>query len=412
MSQCILISGESGSGKTEASKYILRYLTNVKKSKHSEVISNRLIQSNPLLEAFGNAKTNRNDNSSRFGKYMDVEYDFKYLPLGGNILNYLLEKARVVNQNDNERNFHIFYQLLSSKQYCEKFGLNFEEAASYRILNESTNSNDKSDFVETLEAIDATGFSELEKEDLLSIVASILHIGNIQFDRITDEKCSCQNSEPLSKAAELLKINKSVLAEALTKRSIQAGFSTVKADLSVEQAEYARDALIKALYAKSFDWLVTRINKSIKSVQNNASIKSRTKTVIGLLDIYGFEIFETNLFEQFCINYCNEKLQQLFIELTLKQEQEEYKTENIAWEPVKYFNNEPICKMIENRHVGLIDVLDECCRLPGNVTDLDFLKKMEMIYEEKPSKFFTSGSFKRLAKINILNPQISKNPVS
>lgn len=390
-SQCILISGESGSGKTEASKSILQFITNVKPSEQSRKIRDRLIKSNPLLEAFGNAKTNKNDNSSRFGKYMDVEFDYKGMVCGGHILNYLLEKARVIKQNNGERNFHIFYQLLAHPQLRLKYNLS-EDSKAYDILGTGTiHKDDLSDFEDTLNAMKVSEFSEKEQDSLLQIIATILHLGNVGFEEengIAHISKDAKTQEAVKNAANLLGHPIEKISKALTKKTIEAGGRHIETNLNKAAAEYARDALNKALYSKSFDWLVERLNQALKSQATARSIKGSSKNVIGLLDIYGFEIFEKNVFEQFCINYCNEKLQQLCVQLSLKQEQEEYKSEQIEWEPVDYFDNIPICKLIEQKPTGIIAILDEECRLPGDTSDQSFLSKMEDNFPH--SQFFTS----------------------
>lgn len=379
-SQCILISGESGSGKTEASKYILQYLTNVKPSEQAEKIKNRLIQSNPLLESFGNATTNKNDNSSRFGKYMDVEFDYKGLAVGGHILNYLLEKARVCTQNQGERNFHIFYQLMTHEEYCSKFKLT-GKASDYKILGGKKTKSDSDDFKLTLKAMSTSGLSDSEQESLLKIIATILHLGNVEFQDAENAELSDnpKSQDGLRNAAKCLGVTTEVLSKALTKRTIEARGNTIETDLDKDAAEYARNAMNKALYSKTFDWLVQKINAGLRSGYGNRKSLKRasSRNVIGLLDIYGFEIFDKNVFEQFCINYCNEKLQQLCVQLTLKQEQEEYKAEGIEWQAVDFFDNIPICKMIEGKPKGILAVLDEECRLPGERTDKTFLDKLQ-----------------------------------
>ena len=392
-SQCILISGESGSGKTEASKYILQYITNVKPNKESLNIKNRLIESNPLLEAFGNAKTNKNDNSSRFGKYMDVEFDYKGMACGGHILNYLLEKARVIKQNQGERNFHIFYQLISNPEMRSKYNLE-SNPKFYDILgNEPTHKDDIQNFEDTLNAMKISDFSQNEQDSLFKIIATILHLGNVGFEE-EDSIASIKNDEKsqaaLKNAANLLGLDIQKLSKALTKKTIEAGGKQILTNLNKPDAEYARDAMNKALYSKTFDWLVARINEALKNQSKHRQSLKRasSKNVIGLLDIYGFEIFEKNVFEQFCINYCNEKLQQLCVQLTLKQEQEEYKSEQIEWESVDYFDNLPICKLIEQKPSGIIAILDEECRLPGKTSDLSFLSKMEDNFPR--NQYFTS----------------------
>lgn len=212
--------------------------------------------------------------------------------------------------------------------------------------------------------------SEVEQREILNIVASVLHMGNVGF---TEEEGKATILKPKSVAAisKLLGCPEDKLSHALTHRTIDAQGDVVTSPLSREMAIYARDALAKAVYDRLFTWLVSRINESLKSDQS-----SRKNNVMGILDIYGFEIFKRNSFEQFCINFCNEKLQQLFIELTLKSEQEEYFKEGIEWEPVEYFDNRIICNLIEEKHKGIIALMDEECLRPGDPTDLSFLAKM------------------------------------
>uniref|UniRef100_M4A0I4 Myosin IH n=1 Tax=Xiphophorus maculatus TaxID=8083 RepID=M4A0I4_XIPMA len=374
----ILISGESGAGKTEASKKILQYYAvSCPSTTLMNTVRDKMLMSNPVLEAFGNAKTLKNDNSSRFGKYMDIQFDSQGDAVGGHILNYLLEKSRVVHQNHGERNFHVFYQLVEggSDDLLTQLGLE-RDVQHYYYLTQGecaivSSINDKNDWKSVKNALQVIEFDETNTNHLFRVVASVLHLGNVHFDPDSKGHALLKNNTELNWVSDLLGVDANNLKEGLTFRKIEAKTEQVLSPFTIDHAIYVRDALAKAIYGQTFTWLVNRINESMENKD------SSRKTVIGLLDIYGFEVFYVNSFEQFCINYCNEKLQQLFIQLTLKAEQEEYEAEGIEWEPVQFFNNKIICDLVEEKHRGIISILDEECLRPGDATDLTFLDRLE-----------------------------------
>ncbi|XP_062488635.1 unconventional myosin-Ia isoform X1 [Pezoporus occidentalis] len=382
--QCILITGESGAGKTEASKLVMSYVAAVcSKGEEVDKVKEQLLQSNPVLEAFGNAKTIRNDNSSRFGKYMDVEFDFKGEPLGGVISNYLLEKSRIVRHVKGERNFHIFYQLLAggSAQLLQQLRLR-QDCQHYPYLRGESCSlpgvDDAANFRAVQDAMSVIGFSPTEVTELLQVTAVVLKLGNVElsgsYQASGMEACSIAEPQELQEIGELIGLEPGTLEQALCSRTVKARDETVLTTLSVPQGYYGRDALAKNIYSRLFDWLVSRINTSIQVKPG------KQRKVMGVLDIYGFEIFQDNGFEQFIINYCNEKLQQIFILLTLKEEQEEYVREGIQWTPVEFFDNSIICNLIENSKSGILAMLDEECLRPGVVNEDTFLTKLNLLF--------------------------------
>ncbi|XP_015742559.1 unconventional myosin-Ia isoform X2 [Coturnix japonica] len=382
--QCILITGESGAGKTEASKLVMSYVAAVS-SKGEEVdkVKEQLLQSNPVLEAFGNAKTIRNDNSSRFGKYMDVEFDFKGDPLGGVISNYLLEKSRIVRHVKGERNFHIFYQLLAggSAQLLQQLKLR-PDCSHYSYLNHEKSvlpgMDDAANFRAMQDAMAIIGFTPAEVTALLEVTAVVLKLGNVKlsscFQASGMEASSIAEPRELQEISQLIGLDPNTLEQALCSRTVKVRDESVLTALSVSQGYYGRDALAKNIYSRLFDWLVNRINTSIQVKPG------MQRKVMGVLDIYGFEIFQDNGFEQFIINYCNEKLQQIFILMTLKEEQEEYVREGIQWTPVEFFDNTIICDLIENSKVGILAMLDEECLRPGTVNEDTFITKLNQIF--------------------------------
>ncbi|XP_045106073.1 unconventional myosin-Ie-like isoform X2 [Portunus trituberculatus] len=380
--QCVIISGESGAGKTVSAKYIMNYITKVSQgSSKVQHIKDIILESNPLLEAFGNAKTTRNNNSSRFGKYIEIQFSRGGEPLGGKISNFLLEKSRVHSLNDGERSFHIFYQLCAGadSNMGEQLGITTPDYFQYLAQSDVykvDNMNDAHEFQETLNAMNVMGITEDTQLDILRIVAAILHMGNITFAE-QGNAAYIVSPDYLAFPAYLLGVSAEALGQKLVSRVFDSKWGSkserVDVTLNMEQAQFTRDAWTKGLYAQLFDYIVETINKAMMTDANLINL--------GILDIYGFEIFGKNGFEQFCINYVNEKLQQIFIDLTLKSEQEEYNAEGIQWKPIKYFDNKIVCELIESkRPPGIMSILDDTCATmsaKSEGADEDFHRKME-----------------------------------
>lgn len=362
--QCVIISGESGAGKTEAAKRIMQYIASVSGEQSGDIkkIKEMVLATNPLLESFGNAKTLRNNNSSRFGKYLQIYFNSTGEPVGADITNYLLEKSRVVGQIANERNFHIFYQFTkgASRQYRELFGIQKPETYVYTSRSKCFDVDgidDVADFQDTLNAMNVIGLSQAEQDDIFRMLATVLWIGNIQFQEDQSGYAVVADQSVVDFAAYLLEVPPEQLVNAITIRILTPrNGEVIESPSNPAQATATRDALAKAIYSNLFDWIVERVNKSLKSRQATAN-------TIGILDIYGFEIFEKNSFEQLCINYVNEKLQQIFIQLTLKAEQEEYTREKIQWTPIKYFDNKVVCELIEQvRPPGIFSAMKDATK--------------------------------------------------
>lgn len=399
--QCVIISGESGAGKTEAAKRIMQYIA-ATSSTHSESIGkikDMVLATNPLLEAFGCAKTLRNNNSSRHGKYLEIKFNAQFEPCAGNITNYLLEKQRVVGQIKNERNFHIFYQLTkgATDEYRQLFGIQAPEQYIYTSASQCTsveNMDDVKEFQETLKAMNIIGLSKEEQDQIFRMLAAILWIGNISF--IEDEQGNAQirDTSVTTFIAYLLQVQEELLIKSLVERIIETGHgakrgSTYHSPLNIVQATAVRDALAKAIYNNLFEWIVDRVNISLQAFPG--ADKS-----IGILDIYGFEIFEHNSFEQICINYVNEKLQQIFIQLTLKSEQDTYQKEQIQWTPIKYFDNKVVCDLIEaKRPPGIFAAMNDAiatAHADSDAADQAFAQRLNLFssnphFELRQNKF-------------------------
>ncbi|XJO77043.1 hypothetical protein BDV3_001684 [Batrachochytrium dendrobatidis] len=396
--QCVIISGESGAGKTESAKLIMNYIAAVSSRGSGttaglvDEIKRIILGSNPLLESFGNAKTLRNNNSSRFGKYFEINFSKNGSPMGGKISNFLLEKSRVVGPSKGERNFHIFYQMTTAASATEKEQLGMMEPKYFHYLNTSgeyhaDGINDVEEFNGMKAAMDVCQISVADKHAILGLVAAILHIGNIDF--VEGEQpgtAVIRDVQTLEFPAYLLGVSVEMLQGSLLSRVMRTGgigskrASMYNVPLNVEQAQNTRDALSKALYSRVFDWVVQAVNRAMADLAKNM-IRNNQILCLGVLDIFGFEIFDKNGFEQFCINYVNERLQQIFIELTLKSEQEEYQREGIKWTPIDYFNNKIVVELIESKKPpGVMAILDDVCFTMHAVTegaDQKFVQKLE-----------------------------------
>jgi len=392
----ILISGESGAGKTWATKQCLAYLTEVTQRGGAQVASSgassvegKILAANPILEAFGNAKTIRNDNSSRFGRFTEVHFKESGKIDGARIDNFLLEKSRVVRQGKGERNYHVFYQLLCSDR-ISSLGLGSMDSFSY--LNGSgcytvDGVDDRNEYEVVLQAFDEMGFTRDEIEWIFDLVAAILHLGNASFvsDGGEGSRLSSQGQACMKWIARLLQVDEKDLEFGLTHRSIEVRGTVTNIPLKPHDAKDSRDALSKSIYGQLFDWLVERVNKSLAG-------SPRPWAFIGLLDIFGFEIFEKNSFEQLCINFTNEKLQQIFNRDTFQLEERLYQSEGVDFEHIKYVDNQPILDMIEKKPVGLLLMLDDMNRMPRS-TDDGFVAKADTNHSS--SQFYISSTITR-----------------
>ncbi|KAL4297253.1 hypothetical protein GQ457_12G001630 [Hibiscus cannabinus] len=362
ISQSILVSGESGAGKTESTKSLMCYLAYMggKANKTEErSVEQKVLESNPVLEAFGNAKTVRNNNSSRFGKFVEIQFDQKGQISGAAIRTYLLERSRVCQVSDPERNYHCFYMLCAAPPELDGV-------------------DELKEYIATKRAMDVVGISQEEQEAIFRVVAAILHLGNVAFVKGKE----VDSSEPkddksrfhLKTAAQLFKCNEKALEDSLVKRVMVTRDESITKSLDPVTAALSRDALAKIVYSKLFDWLVDKINVSIGQ-------DPESKMLIGVLDIYGFESFKINSFEQFCINLTNEKLQQHFNQHVFKMEQEEYKREEIDWSYIEFIDNQDILDLIEKKPGGIIALLDEACMFPRS-TNETFAQKLYQTFKD------------------------------
>ncbi|CAN6563743.1 unnamed protein product [Malus baccata var. baccata] len=377
-SNSILVSGESGAGKTETTKMLMRYLAYLggRTGVEGRTVEQQVLESNPVLEAFGNAKTVRNNNSSRFGKFVEIQFDKNGRISGAAIRTYLLERSRVCQISDPERNYHCFYLLCASPpEERDKFKLG--DPKQFHYLNQSScyeldGIDDGEEYLATRRAMDVVGISEEEQDAIFLVVAAILHLGNVEFAKGDDIDSSVIKDEKsrfhLKTTAELLKCDPKSLEDALIKRVMVTPEEIITRTLDPLSALASRDALAKTIYSRLFDWLVEKINISIGQDPNS-------KTLIGVLDIYGFESFKFNSFEQFCINFTNEKLQQHFNQHVFKMEQEEYTKEEINWSYIEFVDNQDVLDLIEKKPGGIIALLDEACMFPKS-THETFAQKL------------------------------------
>ncbi|XP_069384875.1 unconventional myosin-Va isoform X2 [Paralichthys olivaceus] len=365
--QSIIVSGESGAGKTVSAKYAMRYFATVSGSASEANVEEKVLASNPIMEAIGNAKTTRNDNSSRFGKYIEIGFDHRYRIIGANMRTYLLEKSRVIFQADEERNYHVFYQLCASSHLPEFKTLRLSSANNFLYTRQGRSPviygvDDTKELCTTRNAFTLLGINESYQMGLFQVLAAILHLGNVEIkDRDSDSSLIAPNNNHLTAFCELVGVTYQDMSQWLCHRKLKTATETYIKPLPRLQATNARDALSKHIYAKLFNWIVEHVNKALIT-----NVKQHS--FIGVLDIYGFETFEINSFEQFCINYANEKLQQQFNMHVFKLEQEEYMKEQIPWTLIDFYDNQPCINLIEAK-MGILDLLDEECKMPRGSDD-------------------------------------------
>merc|ERR1719158_2257323 len=412
--QSILCTGESGAGKTENTKKVIQYLAYVaaskpKSSSHLPAsnegglnfgeLEQQLLKANPILEAFGNAKTVKNDNSSRFGKFVRINFDASGYIAGANIETYLLEKARIIRQAPDERTFHIFYQLLmgSSKEF--KSQLLLDDAKNYTFMTQGglrvPGIDDIEEFAATQNAMKVMGITDEDMISIWRVISASLLFGNMEFkqERNTDQATLPDNTVA-QKVAHLLGIQVTDLTKAFLKPRIKVGRDYVTKAQTKEQVEFAVEAIAKATYERLFKWIVTRINRSLDRTKRQGA------SFIGILDIAGFEIFDLNSFEQLCINYTNEKLQQLFNHTMFILEQEEYQREGIEWKFIDFgLDLQPTIDLIE-KPMGIMALCDEECWFP-KATDKSFVEKLVTSHSAHPK--FMKSDFRGEADFSIMH---------
>ncbi|KAI9837583.1 MAG: hypothetical protein M1819_007234 [Sarea resinae] len=405
--QTIVVSGESGAGKTVSAKYIMRYFAtrespespgkrNKGRADAMSETEEQILATNPIMEAFGNAKTTRNDNSSRFGKYIEIMFDKHTDIIGAKIRTYLLERSRLVFQPLKERNYHIFYQLVAgaTEEEREKWGLVPVEHFDY--LNQGGSPvidgvDDKAEFDATRDSLTTIGVSPEKQSDIFRILASLLHLGNVKISASRTDSVLSPTEPALVRACEMLGVDANDFAKWTIKKQLITRGEKIMSNLTQQQAIVVRDSVAKFIYSSLFDWLVANINHSLAT----EDVLSRVHSFIGVLDIYGFEHFAKNSFEQFCINYANEKLQQEFNQHVFKLEQEEYLREQIDWTFIDFSDNQPCIDLIEGK-LGVLALLDEESRLPMG-SDEQFVTKLHHNFAGDKQKFYKKPRFGKSA---------------
>ncbi|XP_010560492.1 unconventional myosin-IXb isoform X8 [Haliaeetus albicilla] len=391
VNQCIVISGESGSGKTQSTNFLIHCLTALSQKGYASGVERTILGAGPVLEAFGNAKTAHNNNSSRFGKFIQVNYLENGIVRGAVVEKYLLEKSRLVSQEKDERNYHVFYYLLLGVNEEERKEFHLKQPEDYFYLNQHNlkiedGEDLRHDFERLKQAMEMVGFLSATKKQIFSILSAILYLGNVTYKKKAtgrDEGLEVGPPEVLDILSQLLKVKREILVEVLTKRKTVTANDKLILPYSLNEAITARDSMAKSLYSALFDWIVLRINHALLNKKDME--ESVTCLSIGVLDIFGFEDFETNSFEQFCINYANEQLQYYFNQHIFKLEQEEYKSEGITWHNIDYTDNVACIHLISKKPTGLFYLLDEESNFP-HATYQTLLAKFKQQHEE--NKFF------------------------
>ncbi|KAH8887476.1 hypothetical protein GQ53DRAFT_827262 [Thozetella sp. PMI_491] len=405
--QTIVVSGESGAGKTVSAKYIMRYFATrespdapgARSKKGSESMSETeeaILATNPIMEAFGNAKTTRNDNSSRFGKYIEIMFDNKTNIIGAKIRTYLLERSRLVFQPLKERNYHIFYQMVAGLSDRERQAWNVLPVEQFEYLNQGNaptidGVDDKAEFNATKQSLKTIGVAEDKQTEIFKLLAGLLHLGNVKIGASRNDSVLTAAEPSLEKACAILGIDATEFAKWIVKKQLITRGEKITSNLTQAQAIVVRDSVAKFIYSSLFDWLVEIINFSLAT----ETVLENVTSFIGVLDIYGFEHFAKNSFEQFCINYANEKLQQEFNQHVFKLEQEEYLREQIDWTFIDFADNQPCIDLIEGK-MGILSLLDEESRLPMG-SDEQFVTKLHHNYAGDKNKFFKKPRFGKSA---------------